>query len=61
MPILLLVIDRMKEKKSAPILANMQTMKAKRVTVELAEQRRIEANRMKQAEAATKPVVPDVK
>jgi flagellar motility protein MotE (MotC chaperone) len=54
MPILLLVIDRMKEKKSAPVLAAMNTMKAKQVTVELAEQRRLEANRMKQAEAATK-------
>lgn len=41
MPILLLVIDKMSEKKAAPILAKMDSKKAKQVTVELAEQRRL--------------------
>lgn len=40
MPILLLVIDKMAEKKAAPILAEMDSKKAKQVTVELAAQRR---------------------
>lgn len=42
MPVLILVIDKMKEKKAAPILAGMDPMKAKRLTVELAEQRKQE-------------------
>lgn len=41
MPILLLVIDKMSEKKVAPILAFMDSRKAKAITVQLAEQRRI--------------------
>ncbi len=41
MPILLLVIDKMSEKKVAPILAYMDSRKAKAITVQLAEQRRI--------------------
>lgn len=40
MPVLLLVIDQMSEKKAAPILAGMNPKKAKQITVELAEQRR---------------------
>lgn len=41
MPILLLVIDKMAEKKAAPILAEMDSRKAKQITVELAEQKRV--------------------
>lgn len=41
MPVLLIVIDKMAEKKAAPILAQMNSKKAKQVTVELAEQRRL--------------------
>ncbi len=41
MPILLLVIDKMSERKAAPILAGMDPKKAKEVTVELAEQRKV--------------------
>lgn len=41
MPILLLVIDKMSEKKAAPIIAEMDPKKAKQVTVQLAEQRRL--------------------
>lgn len=41
MPILLLVIDAMAEKKAAPILAAMEPKKAKQLTVELANERRI--------------------
>jgi len=41
MPILLLVIDKMSEKKVAPILAEMDPKKAKQITVQLAEQRRV--------------------
>ena len=41
MPILLLVIDKMAEKKAAPILSSMKPQKAKEVTVKLAAERRI--------------------
>lgn len=41
MPILLLVIDAMAEKKAAPILASMNPKKAKQLTVELANERRL--------------------
>lgn len=41
MPILLLVIDAMAEKKAAPILAAMTPQKAKQLTVELANERKI--------------------
>lgn len=42
MPILLMVVDQMSEKRAAPILANMNSKKAKQITVELAEQRRLQ-------------------
>ncbi len=42
MPILLLVIDKMAEKKVAPILAAMDSKKAKQLTVDLAERRRLQ-------------------
>lgn len=41
MPILLLLIDKMAEKKASPILSEMSPQKAKQVTVELAAQRQI--------------------
>ena len=41
MPVLLLVIDKMSEKKIAPILADMDPKKAKQITIQLAEQRRV--------------------
>jgi flagellar motility protein MotE (MotC chaperone) len=40
MPILLLVVDKMSERKAAPILALMTPAKAKDLTVELADQRK---------------------
>ena len=43
MPILLLVIDKMSERKSAPVLAQMDPIKAKEVTTELAELRKLHA------------------
>ncbi len=46
MPILLLVIDKMSEKKAAPILASMDPKKAKQITVQLAEQRRVSSARL---------------
>ncbi len=46
MPILLLVIDKMSEKKVAPILAGMDAQKAKALTVQLAEQRRVNSARL---------------
>ena len=51
MPILLLVIDRMKEKSAAPILAAMDPKKAKQLTVELAEQRRLDSQKLTQRRA----------
>lgn len=41
MPILLQVVDLMKEKKAAPILAKMTPQRAKELTIELAEQRKL--------------------
>ena len=41
MEVLLSVISRMKERKSSPILANMNPEKARQVTIQLAEQRRL--------------------
>jgi flagellar motility protein MotE (MotC chaperone) len=43
LPILLDVMERMREAKSAPILAAMDPMKAKEVTSSLAERRTIPA------------------
>jgi flagellar motility protein MotE (MotC chaperone) len=45
MPVLLMVVDRMNERKVAPVLAAMSPTKAKDVTVQLAEQRRRAAAR----------------
>lgn len=42
LPILLEVVDKMSERKAAPILANMTPLKAKELTVELAEQRKLQ-------------------
>ncbi|NBX03038.1 MAG: hypothetical protein EBR02_03015 [Alphaproteobacteria bacterium] len=55
MPILLLVIDKMSEKKAAPILAQMESRKAKQITVELAAQRRISTKRVNEATSSAKP------
>jgi flagellar motility protein MotE (MotC chaperone) len=52
MPILLLVIDKMSEKKAAPILAQMEPKKAKQITVELAAQRRLDTARLNNAAPA---------
>lgn len=46
MPILLLVVDKMSEKKVAPILADMDPKKAKLITVQLAEQRKVSSARL---------------
>jgi flagellar motility protein MotE (MotC chaperone) len=52
MPILLMVIDQMSEKKAAPILANMDSNKAKEITVQLAEQRRLQDDEIASKRAA---------
>ena len=44
MDILLLLVDRMSERKAAPILASMIPLKAKQLTVELAEKRQALGN-----------------
>jgi flagellar motility protein MotE (MotC chaperone) len=49
MPVLLLVIDKMAEKKAAPIMAKMDSKKAKQITVELAEQRRLNTAKLSTA------------
>lgn len=46
MPILLLVIDSMAEKKASPILAAMNPKKAKQLTVELANERRLNSGKI---------------
>lgn len=43
-PILLLIVNRMQEKKAAPILAGMDPQRAKQVTIDLADQRRLKSN-----------------
>lgn len=53
MPILLEVVDRMAEKRAAPILAGMDPLKAKQLTQELAEYRRVAGSKVKAAENAT--------
>jgi flagellar motility protein MotE (MotC chaperone) len=61
MPILLLVIDKMAEKKSAPILAGMDSRKAKQITVELAQQHKVNTanlNTLTSQSAATPPANP---
>lgn len=55
MPVLLLVIDKMSEKKAAPILAQMNPRKAKQITVELAEKRRYDSAKLTGAAEMTKP------
>ena len=45
MPVLLTVIDKMSERKVAPVLAAMNPTKAKDVTVQLAEQRKLQKPR----------------
>ncbi len=45
MPVLLIVVDRMSERKVSPILANMTPSKAKDLTVQLAEQRKLQKPR----------------
>ena len=53
MPILLLVIDKMPEKKTAPILALMDPKKAKQITVQLAEQRKLGTSKLSELSAPT--------
>ncbi len=55
MPILLLVIDAMAEKKAAPILAAMNPGKAKQLTVELANERKINTKITSGAESQIAP------
>lgn len=55
MPILLEVIDKMSEKKVAPVLAEMDSKKAKQVTVELAEQRKVNSAKLKALNPALAP------
>ena len=56
MPVLLLVVDKMPEKNTAPILALMDPKKAKQVTVQLAEQRKIGTNKV--GETSPLPIPP---
>ncbi len=51
MPILLMVVDKMKEKNAAPVIAAMDSKKAKQLTVELAELRRIQSEKLKEKQA----------
>lgn len=52
MPVLLTVVDRMSERKVSPILAGMSPGKAKDLTVQLAEQRKLQKPRANAAPAA---------
>jgi len=57
-PILLLIVDRMSEKKAAPILAAMEPKRAKQLTIDLAEQRRLKNSNISAASPATAPLSP---
>ncbi len=63
MPVLLTVVDRMSERKVAPILGLMNPTKAKDLTIQLAEQRKLQKPRAGGANsgdaAATAPANPD--
>jgi len=52
--VLLQVLDRMNERKAAPVLAAMQPERARQVTAELAEMR-AKANRAPSVPAPAKP------
>jgi flagellar motility protein MotE (MotC chaperone) len=52
MPVLLAVVDKMSERKVALILADMNPAKAREVTVQLAEQRKLEKPKMAGAQNA---------
>lgn len=56
-PVLLSVLDRMKESKAAPVLAAMQPERARQITAELA-QRRTQANRPADPSAPHRPADP---
>jgi len=58
MPVVLLIVDRMSEKKSAPVLAKMDSRKAKQITVDLAEKHKFNTSKVNAAAAATAAPVP---
>jgi flagellar motility protein MotE (MotC chaperone) len=58
MPILLLVVDKMSERKAAPILALMTPVKAKNLTVELADQRKMRSALTQQSMSAAQAANP---
>lgn len=55
MPVLLQVVDKMKEKKAAPILGKMDPKRAKEITEQLAEQRKLRRQQQKQAGIPMQP------
>ena len=58
MPILLQIVDRMSERKAAPILAGMNPTRAKELTTELAEQRKLDQPTVDAAGAAAASATP---
>jgi len=59
MPVLLMVVDRMSERKVAPVLAAMSPTKAKDVTVQLAEQRKLQKAKASAAAPPPDTTAPD--
>lgn len=55
MPVLLTLVDKMSERKAAPILANMLPTKAKELTMDLADDKRLRASKEKELNAITAP------
>jgi flagellar motility protein MotE (MotC chaperone) len=49
-----LVVDAMSERKVSPILANMNPLNAKKLTMELAEDRKLKEDSEKKLDAMTK-------
>ncbi len=55
MPVLLTLVDKMSERKAAPILANMLPSKAKELTMDLADDKRMRASKEKELNSITAP------
>lgn len=58
LPILVLVVDKMSERKAAAVLALMNPTKAKNLTIELADQRKVRGAMTQQSMSAPPPAPP---
>ena len=59
MPVLLMVVDKMSERKVSPILAAMNATKAKDLTIQLAEQRKLQKHSAALSQPTASPPAPN--